>query len=176
MLESCFFTLCRPSRAPAELRMGSAMAIWGLLALVLALPLSGQLGIGGWGAWGLSLLTFAVLQLSWFWLSSALTLLGKLLGGQGSAEATLGAIAQSAWPILLLPVAKGLERMGLLGAGVLELAIGLWVLILATFFLRRAHTLGWGRAILVWLMLGTLLAITPLLLLLLVAMLAVVFW
>ena len=161
MLESCFRALVRPFEGPLELDPGVVLAIWGILSLALALPAAGTLGLGGFGAFGVLLLTFGTLLVMWFWIGGALNVLAKLLGGRGTVEATLGALAQAAWPLLLVPVGHGLERL-LPAADALGLVLGLWVVVLAVVFVRRVHGLSWGKAIGAWITLGAVWLLTGL--------------
>lgn len=155
MLDSLYRSLCRPQDAPLELEPGVIVGIWGLLAVALALPAAGKLGVGGFGAFGLALLLFGGFLVFWFWTGSAMSLLARLAGGRGTIESTLGAVAQSAWPLLLLPPALALAEAEFVpGAQALVMAIWLWSLVLGVAFLRRVHDLSWGKAVMAWITFG----------------------
>jgi hypothetical protein len=151
MLDSLFRALCRPNDAPMELEPGAVVAIWALLALGMALPAAGKFGAGGVGAFGLALLVFGGLLMCWFWSGAALTLLARLAGGRGTVESTLGALAQAAWPLLLMPPALALANAPWFPAGdALVAAVLVWALVLGVVFLRRVHALTWARAVMAW--------------------------
>lgn len=155
MLDSLYRSLCRPSDAPMELEPGVIVAIWGLLAVALALPAAGKLGVGGFGAFGLALMLFAGFLVWWFWTGSAMNLLARLAGGRGTVESTLGAIAQASWPLLMLPPALALADARLFpGADALVTFIWIWMLVLGVAFLRRVHGLSWGKSVLAWVTFG----------------------
>ncbi|MEN9215728.1 MAG: Yip1 family protein [Gloeomargarita sp. HHBFW_bins_162] len=100
---------------------------------------------GGWLGWFfLFLLGGAV---GWFWLSAALHMLARLLGGIGSVTDTLGAVAQSLWPLILTGAANNLTkispRLGLL----FSLGINLWVVVNLVRCVGREHQLPWVRSV-----------------------------
>ncbi len=155
MLDSLYRSLCRPEEAPMELEPGVIVAIWGLLAVALAFPAAGKLGVGGFGAFGLALLLFGGFLAWWFWTGSALGLLARLAGGRGTVESTLGAIAQAAWPMLLLPAALAIGDSDFVpGGDLLVTAICIWMLVLGVAFVRRVHGLSWGKSALAWITFG----------------------
>lgn len=146
MLDSLYFTLFRPSQPP---RLAPTL-IWGLgllLALVLALNAAGRVGMGAGGVVGLAI-AFLVAGLgAWFWLAASVHLVAKLLGGQGTAQATLAAIAQGFWPLLFTAPAIAIRlRLAPLGQ-LISLAIALWILLALIQNIRQIHQLSWGQAI-----------------------------
>jgi hypothetical protein len=163
MLDSLYRSLCRPADGPIELEPGVVVAIWGLLAVLLAFTSAGKLGVGGFGAFGIALLLLGFFLACWFWIGSGLSLLAKLAGGRGTVESTLGAVAQAAWPLLLLPPVLSLAgRPWLPGGDALTVAVAIWSLILGVAFLRRVHGLSWGKAAMAWVTLGAVTILTGL--------------
>ncbi|MBM3270319.1 MAG: YIP1 family protein [Candidatus Sericytochromatia bacterium] len=163
MLESLYRSLCRPGDAPIELEPGTVVGIWGLLAVALAFVAAGKIGVGGFGAFGIALLLLGAFLANWFWAGAGLSLLARLAGGRGTAESTLGALAQAAWPLLLLPPVVALADRNLFpGADALVTAIAIWALVLGVAFLRRVHGLSWGKAVLAWITLGAVTVMTGL--------------
>lgn len=144
MLETLYTTFFRPQTTrPAA---GSALAIALGVLLVLALNAAGALSAGPAGLVGLFLLFSLGAVLGVFWLTAALHLLAHLLGGQGSAAQTLGAVLQSLWPLLLTgPAVAALTWSRPLGI-LLSLGINLGVLTCGVAALKRVHTLDWVRA------------------------------
>lgn len=84
----------------------------------------------------------------WFWLSASLHMMARLLGGIGSVTDTLGAVAQSLWPLILTGAAnhavRVAPRLGLL----FSLGINLWVVVNLVRSLGQEHQLPWVRAVL----------------------------
>ncbi len=84
----------------------------------------------------------------WFWLSASLHMMARLLGGIGSVTDTLGAVAQSLWPLILTGAANHAiqvsPRLGLL----FSLGINLWVVVNLVRSLGQEHQLSWVRAVL----------------------------
>ncbi len=163
MLDSLYRSLCRPSDGPVELEPGTVVAIWGLLAVALSLVVAGKVGAGGFGAFAIALLLLGAFLANWFWLGAGLSLLARLAGGRGTVESTLGAVAQAAWPLLLMPPAAAIADRGFIPGGeLLELAILLWSLVLGVTYVRRVHGLSWGKAAMTWVTLGVVSVMTVL--------------
>lgn len=161
LLDSLCRALFRPNEGPIELEPGAIIGFWGLLAVVWALPVAGSLGLGGMGAFTLILVFFGGLLVAWFWVGAAISLLARLAGGRGTVEATLGAIAQANWPLVLLPSAAGVANLSGFPQGeILLLAIAAWAAILGVLFVRRVHGLSWGRALMSWITLASLVLLT----------------
>ncbi len=147
MLDSLYGTLFRP----AQERHSTTVVLAGLgllLAVILALNAAGTLGLGVSGVVLLAI-AFLVAGLgAWFWLAASVHFLAQWLGGDGQPQATLAAIAQSFWPLVLTPpVLMIRSRVAALGA-VLSLAIALWIVVALVQGIRQAHHLGWGQALL----------------------------
>lgn len=161
MLDSLYRALCRPADGPIEIEPGSVVVIWSILSVALAMPIAGKLGAGGLGAFGIALLLLGAFLAAWFWLGAGLSLLARLGGGRGTVESTLGAVAQAAWPLLLLPAAAAIADLDIVpGGDVLVLAIGIWCLSLGVVFLRRVHGLSWGKSALAWVTIGAITLLT----------------
>jgi len=155
MLDSLYTTLFRPSEAPVAPPMRVAWGIWFTLSLLEAMSLAGALSLGPGGLLGLLVLVFALNVMGWFWLSASSNLLAQILGGKGSAEPTLGAIAQAYWPMILLaPVSAAEPWLGML-APLLTVAIVFWAYAGVVRAISRAHDLTTGRSVLVLLGSGT---------------------
>jgi len=77
-----------------------------------------------------------------------LHLMARLLGGVGSVTDTLGAVAQSLWPLMLTGAANSAlqisSRLGLL----FSLGINLWVVVNLVRSMAQEHQLPWVRAVL----------------------------
>ena len=150
MLDSLYTTLFRPSESPVAPPMRVAWGIWFILSLLEAMSLAGALSLGVGGLMGMLILVFALNVMAWFWFSASSNLLAQLLGGKGSAEPTLAAIAQAYWPMILLaPVSAAEPWLGLF-APLLIVAIVLWAYALVLRAISRAHALSVGRSILVF--------------------------
>ncbi|APB34275.1 hypothetical protein GlitD10_1949 [Gloeomargarita lithophora Alchichica-D10] len=84
----------------------------------------------------------------WFWLSAALHMVARLLGGIGSVTDTLGVVAQGLWPLILTGAAnsalKVSPRLGLL----FSLGINVWVVVNLVRGMGQEHQLNWVRAVL----------------------------
>lgn len=151
MLESLYYTLFAPGSPREALpSLATGWLTWLLVAAVLALPLAGTLALGGSGTLALLLFLWATLVLAWFWAGTALTAIARHLGGQGDAEATMGAIAEASWPwILLGPLAVLGELTGPAVAlhSVAHLAVALWVILLLVDRVARVQRLDRARAL-----------------------------
>jgi len=102
--------------------------------------------VGGWLGWlFLFLLGGGV---GWFWLSAALHLMARLLGGMGSVTDTLGATAQSLWPLMLTGAANSALQISSPLGLLFSLGINLWVVVNLVRFMAQAHQLPWVRAVL----------------------------
>ncbi len=103
-------------------------------------------GAAGWLGWFFLFLLGG--GVGWFWLSAALHVMARLLGGIGSVTDTLGAVAQSLWPLILTGAANGAlkisPRLGL----VFSLGINLWVVVNLVRSMAQEHQLPWVRALL----------------------------
>lgn len=149
MLDSLYTTLFRPSEAPVAPPLRVAWGIWFTLSLLEAMRLAGALSLGPGGLFGLVVLVFGLNVLGWFWLSASSNLLAQLLGGQGTGEPTLGAIAQAFWPLILLaPLGAAAPWLGLL-APLLTFFVFLWAYYGVIRAISRAHALSMGRSVLV---------------------------
>jgi hypothetical protein len=147
-----------------ELEAGSVVGILALVALALAFPAAGRMGAGGFGVFGLAIALFGGSLLYWFWAGAGLSLLARLAGGQGTVESTLGALAQAAWPLLLLSPAIALRDWDVIpGAGVLVVCVLVWSLALGIVFVRRVQGLTWGKTAVSWIVLGAVTLMTGIL-------------
>jgi len=149
LLDSLYNTLLRPSEAPVAPPLRVAWGIWFILSLLEAMRFAGALSLGPAGLLGLLVLVFFLNVLGWFWLSASSNLLAEMLGGKGSAQPTLGAIAQAFWPLILLaPLGAAAPWLGLL-APLLTFAVYLWAYLGVVRAISRAHELSTGRSVLV---------------------------
>jgi hypothetical protein len=149
MLDSLYTTLFRPSEAPVAPPLRVAWGIWFLLSLLEAMRFAGVLSLGPGGLVFMLLLVFVLNVAGWFWLAAASNLLAQVLGGKGSAEPTLTAIAQAFWPLILLaPLAAAEPWLGLL-APLLTFGVFVWAYYGVVRAISRAHALSMGRSVLV---------------------------
>lgn len=149
MLDSLYTTLFRPSEAPVAPPLRVAWALWFVISLLEAMRLAGALGLGPGGLLLVLSLVFGLNVLGWFWLSASSNLLAQVLGGKGSAEPTLTAIAQAFWPLILLaPLAAAGPWLGFLSP-LLTLGVFLWAYLGVIRAIARAHSLSTGRSVLV---------------------------
>jgi hypothetical protein len=146
MLESLYATIFRPS----EVRVSApaAIAIGLLIALILALNAAGTTNLGAAGIIGFTLLFCFAGVLGWYWLTASVHFLAQLLGGQGSVQGTMKAVAQGLWPLLLtgpaIAAAQWSERLGELFS--FGISVGVFVTLVAK--VRHTHQLNWLSAIL----------------------------
>lgn len=154
IFDSLYATLFRPAEGPLDLEGASGVAIFALLALSLALPDAGRLQTGWGGALGLFVLLLGVCLASWFWVGAAMALLARTQGGQGTIEATLGAISQACWPLLLVAPAVAIGNAGWprVEHGIV-VAVAIWVAVLLVAFVRRVHAISWSRSLGAWVIL-----------------------
>ncbi|MBU6430322.1 MAG: YIP1 family protein [Cyanobacteria bacterium REEB65] len=154
LLDSLYRSLFRPMTGALDLDGATAIALFALVAVTLALPDAGRLGLDGFGAFWLCLGIFALILAGWFWLGAAMALVARLMGGSGTIEQTLGAFSQACWPLLLLAPAVGAGNAGLIPVrNVATAAVAVWVSLLLVAFIRRVHNLSWFQALLSWILL-----------------------
>jgi len=143
----------------------SAVAIWGAwlsVSAVLAFNAAAALSLGSTGVMVLAIAFILVGLIGWYWLSASVDLLARLLGGQGSGQSTMTAIAQSLWPLLLTaPVLTIKDWLPSLGE-LLSLLLTLWVLFILIRGIRQAHNLGWGKSVLCFVLTIALAVVAPL--------------
>ncbi len=152
LLDSLWSSLFRPGEGPLEIEGAVGVGIFAILALSLALPDAGRLQTGLFGAVGLAVVLFGLCLAGWFWTSSAIALLAKLAGGRGTVQATLGAIAQACWPLILVAPGVAAGNAGLIEIRSLtSIAVYVWVAVLLVAFIRRVHGLSWSRSLGAWL-------------------------
>ncbi len=152
LLDSLWSSLFRPAEGPLEIEGAVGVAIFAILASSLALPDAGRLQTGLFGTIGLAVLLFGLCLAGWFWAGSAIALLAKLAGGRGTVQATLGAIAQACWPLLLVAPCVAAGNAGLIEIRSLaSVVVGVWVAVLQVAFVRRVHGLSWSRSLGAWL-------------------------
>lgn len=159
MLDALYATLFQPAAPRASIATWSA---WLLVSAVLAFNAAAALNLGSSGVLVLAIAFILVGLIGWYWLSASVDLLARLLGGQGSVQATMAAIAQSLWPLLLtapvLTIKDWLPNLGEL----LSLLLTLWVLLILIRGIRQVHNLGWGRAVLCFALTLVLAVLAPL--------------
>lgn len=147
MLDSLYSALFSTADTPTGTRFSIATwGVWLIVGAVLAFNAAGVLGLGAKGVLVLAVAFILAGLIGWYWLAASIELLARLLGGQGDVQATMAAIAQSVWPLLLtapvIAIAAWLPQLGEL----LSLVIALWVVVVLTREIRRVHSLSWGRA------------------------------
>jgi hypothetical protein len=146
MLNSLYTTFFKPS----EIRISpQASVIIGLLVVfVLALNAAGAASAGVGGVLAFAFLFLFAGVLGWYWLAASLNLLAQLFGGQGNGRATMQAVAQGLWPLLLTGPAIAASNWSSILGGLFSFAISIGVCVTLIFAIRRVHQLDWIPAIL----------------------------
>ncbi len=146
LLDGLYNSWFRPELGRPQLPVAIVSIL--LVLTVLSLNAAGATNssAAGWLGWFcLFLLGGAI---GWFWLSASVHLLARLLGGIGSVTDTLGAVAQSLWPLMLTGAANQAIQVSPRGGLLFSLAINLWVVVNWVRSVGREHQLPWVRAVL----------------------------
>lgn len=146
MLNSLYATIFRPSEVRFSAQVATAIGL--LIVLVLALNAAGTAELDAGSTIAFTLLFLFAGLLGWYWLSASVNLLAQLLGGQGDGRATMQAIAQGLWPLLLTgPAISAANWSDTLGE-LFSFAISAGVFVTLVVAIRHVHQLSWLRAIL----------------------------
>ncbi|HEY9845046.1 MAG TPA: Yip1 family protein [Candidatus Caenarcaniphilales bacterium] len=146
MLDSLYANLFKP----AEARFSSAVTwqLWLLLGIVLAFNAAGAFSLGAQGVLAFTVVFLLASAVGWYWFSASIDFLARLMGGQGTAPATLSAIAQSFWPLLLSAPVIVLQAWLPTFGELISLLVTVWVLFALVRGIRQVHNLSWRRAVL----------------------------
>ncbi|MEN9218476.1 MAG: Yip1 family protein [Gloeomargarita sp. DG_2_bins_126] len=119
-----------------------------LVLTVLSLNAAGSTNstAAGWLGW--LCLFWLGGAIGWFWLAAALHLVARLLGGIGSVTDTLGAVAQSLWPLILTGAANNMTNLSPRFGWFFSLGINLWVVVNLVRCVGQGHQLPWVRSLL----------------------------
>jgi Yip1 domain len=145
MLEAFYATVFRPQES--RVSTPAALLIGPIAILILTFNAAGAFGAGAGGLIALLFcFSFAAL-VGVFWLSAAVYLLARWVGGQGTVPATLAAVTQGLWPLIFtgpaIAAAQWSSGLGALFSAVI--ALGTYVtLILA---ISQAHQISWPRGL-----------------------------
>ncbi|WP_299487775.1 YIP1 family protein [Acaryochloris sp. IP29b_bin.137] len=150
MLDALFTTFFGPQ--PSRSHSSITVLIGFVLLSILALNAAGKTGAGIAGVIIFFLLFLVAGLLGWLWVSAALHFIAQLFGGQGSAQASLQAVMQGLWPLMISGPAIAASRWPSLLGQFLGLLLGFVVLIGTVITLTRAlgqvHQLHWQKALL----------------------------
>lgn len=162
MLDTLYSTLFSPTQSREGTPTLATGGVWLLIGLVLAFNAADVIGLGSKGVLALAVAFILAGLIGGYWLAASLSLLAHLMGGRGSVQATLSAIAESLWPLLLTAPAIAIKAWLPALGEVLSLGIALWVLLILIREIRRVHRLSWGRAILCFVLTVGLAVLAPL--------------
>jgi len=161
MLDSLYSALFSSADTSTGARLSIAWGVWVIIGAVLALNAAGAIGLGAKGVLALAVAFILAGLIGWYWLAASIGLLARLLGGQGDVQATMAAIAQSLWPLLLTAPVIGIKAW-LPGLGeLLSLVIVFWVVGILIREIRQVHRLSWGRSALCFVLTLALAVLAP---------------
>lgn len=144
MLESLYPNLFRPSQR--RLSPTVSLLIGLLTALILALNAAGTVNVGAGGAIFLLFIFVGAGLLGLFWLVAAVNLLAQLFGGRGSGGATLAAMTQALWPLLLSGPAIAAANWSSAWGSLFSFLVTLGTYITLTAAIRQVHQFSWFKA------------------------------
>ncbi|HEY9766742.1 MAG TPA: hypothetical protein V6C82_10265 [Chroococcales cyanobacterium] len=145
MIQSCYATLFHPQEARPLLSAGIAGIVLFFVGLVLALTQSA--GSGPFMLLLVAFLFWGILLVQWLFLSGALLLANRLMGGISPEKKILAAVGESFWPFLLLaPAAAFGQTFPSLGAffGVLA---WVWFFLALVGALKSLESWGWMKSL-----------------------------
>jgi hypothetical protein len=147
MLSAFYSAIFRPT----ERRTPDNQVAWligGLVILILAFNAAGAIGAGTLGLLTLVLVFAFAGLLGLYWLSASVHLLAIAMGGHGTIQATVGAIVQGLWPLLLTGPAIAAMDWSVRFGQLFSIAVSLGVYVTLVIAIQRAHHLGWLQAFL----------------------------
>jgi hypothetical protein len=145
MLDAFYATIFCPQESRSSVPV--ALLIGLLAILVLSLNAAGALRTGAGGLIAL-LFTFSFAAIvGCFWLSAAVHLLARWLGGQGTVPATIGAIVQGLWPLIFTGAAIAAGKWAGWIETLFSAVITLGTYITLTLSISQAHQLSWSRGL-----------------------------